>query len=65
MSRPVDDDGQTLDIVEGSQVIQRRPHIVIPQTWWIRTSSVDENAVCLREQVLAEFLIAVGFIEEV
>lgn len=59
-----DDDGQVLEIIEGEQPLQSKPLIVIPQTWWIRTSSVDENAVCLREQVLAEFLIAVGFIEE-
>lgn len=64
MARCSDDDGQTLDIVEVPCVIQRRPRVEIPQTWWIRTSPVDENAVCLREQVLAEFMVSVGLIEE-
>lgn len=58
------DDGQVLEIAEGEHVLQVCPRVVIPQTWWIRVNSISENAVCLREQVLAEFLIAVGFIEE-
>ena len=59
-----DDDDLHLVIAEGEQVLQLRPRIIVPQTWWIRTSKVDENAVCLREQVLAEFMMSVGLIEE-
>lgn len=57
-----DDDGQVLEIVEGEQPLQSKPLIVIPQTWWFRTSPVDENAVCIREQVLAEIMMVGGLL---
>ena len=54
------DDGQLLEIVGGEQPLV--DDTVIPRTWWFRTYPVNENAVCMREQALAEIMMAGGLI---
>jgi hypothetical protein len=49
--------------IEIYSVSQRRGDIdaVIPLTWWIGAPApVTENAVCMREQMVAEIMMAGG-----
>ena len=58
----LEDDGQVLEIVKGEQPLGDGSGMVIPQTWWFRTAPVDENAVCIRVQVLAEIMMVGGLL---
>lgn len=57
-----DDNGQAIEIFERETVLCKRPRIVVPQSWWLRVEPLDENAVCLREQVIAELMMIGGLL---
>jgi hypothetical protein len=58
----VEYDSVNLEVGRTSQKLDD-VNAMIPQTWWIGSSGpITENSVCLREQVVAEIMMAGGMI---